>query len=90
MLIYTYTYYYKLFLIVYASYSVRENVTEAGTLPSNENVPKGSEAMPTTDEMTINERRKYPKRMKPHYMAAKRSPTPINCSPDPLLMRGLG
>jgi hypothetical protein len=29
--------------------------------------------MPTTDEMTINERRKYLKRMKPRYMAAKRS-----------------
>jgi hypothetical protein len=29
--------------------------------------------MPTTDEMTINERRKYLKRMKSRYMAAKRS-----------------
>jgi hypothetical protein len=40
---------------------------------SNENVTEGRVRMPTEDEMTVNERRKYLKRMKPLYNKANRS-----------------
>jgi hypothetical protein len=49
------------------SHSLSSNVTERGTLPSNENVTEGSEPMPTEDQMTVSERRKYLKVMKPRY-----------------------
>src|SRR5205085_6569004 len=42
-------------------------------VPSNKNVTEGSASMPTEEEMTVTERRKYLKRMKPLYQQAKRS-----------------
>jgi hypothetical protein len=41
-------------------------------VPSNEKVTEGSASMPTEDQMTVNERRKYVKLMKPRYQQAKR------------------
>ena len=41
-------------------------------IPSNKNVTEGSKSMPTEDKMTVTERRKYLKRMKPLYDNASR------------------
>jgi hypothetical protein len=40
---------------------------------SNVNVTEGSASMPTEEQMTVNERRKYLKLMKPRYQQAKRA-----------------
>src|SRR5690348_10484650 len=42
-------------------------------VPSNENVTEGRASMPTQEQMTVNERRKYLKLMKPRYQQAKRA-----------------
>src|SRR5438445_13045738 len=42
-------------------------------VPSNENVTEGRASMPTEEQMTVNERRKYLKLMKPRYQQAKRA-----------------
>src|SRR2546428_10592103 len=42
-------------------------------VPSNENVTEGRASMPTEEQMTVNERRKYLKLMKPRYQKAKRA-----------------
>src|ERR1700732_3782153 len=41
-------------------------------VPSNENATGGRTSMPSEEQMTVNERRKYLKLMKPHYLQAKR------------------
>jgi hypothetical protein len=42
-------------------------------VPSNQNVTEGSTSMPIEEQMTVNERRKYLKLMKPRYQQAKRA-----------------
>jgi hypothetical protein len=63
-------------------------------VPLNNNVTEGSASMPTEKQMTVNERRKYLKLMKPRYQKAERSRllmemekvTGLHCKSPPRLL----